>query len=127
MNFKIFLIFLITSNFIFGQSIQKSSFSFTSNANADYDLLFVSGQVDQGIINNTINLGFLPLNYSFLSINNTTKDQDFICYPNPFNQIIWIKIENWNQISGIRVFSINGAVVYQDNNPQQSSLKQLGI
>lgn len=91
MNLFISLIFLFVSISGATQSIGKWTVSATSAATANDSILVVGGQPGSGMSTSPTSFsGFLPLNYSLLSI--PEFGLEFMVYPNPTNDYVIVRI-----------------------------------
>ena len=97
------------------------------NTNANTNYIFSAGQSGQGIINDSIKLGYLPLNYSFLSVN-TFNINELSLFPNPFNDEIIILYPDWNQISHMTIYAVNGSIIYTEKIKESNThLKSINL
>lgn len=118
-----FIVFLLVfSQGTTAQIIDRSTFSVFQPIGVNDTLLMAGGQIMSGESSEpTILHGYYPLNYTLLSVNDVTVNDEISFFPNPFNQsfVIHLNNQDYSMIT-IEILAMNGQLVttFQSTNQQ---------
>lgn len=118
-----FIVFLLVfSQGTTAQIIDRSTFSVFQPIGVNDTLLMAGGQIMSGESSEpTILHGYYPLNYTLLSVNEVTVNDEISFFPNPFNQsfVIHLNNQDYSMIT-IEILAMNGQLVttFQSTNQQ---------
>ena len=120
---KLYFVFTFILTFCFqnlyGQSVQRSTYSVFNSITENDTLLMAGGQIMTGeSVSPIIQHGYYPLNYSLLTIDEEIQELNYLVFPNPFINSFLINWDNIEQeLITIEVYSIGGSLIgrYQTN------------
>lgn len=118
-----FIVFLLVfSQGTTAQIIDRSTFSVFQPIGVNDTLLMAGSQIMSGESSEpTILHGYYPLNYTLLSVNDVTVNDEISFFPNPFNQsfVIHLNNQDYSMIT-IEILAMNGQLVttFQSTNQQ---------
>lgn len=110
----VFLLVLCTfSGKSLAQTYAKGTIScFSVSSSATDTISLAGGQVSAGHANNPMTkIGYYPLNYSTVGIDNSIIENVSV-YPNPTHNLIWIDMSGIEEVTYIEVWNLHGELVF---------------